>query len=78
MRRLAQPYHGGQRHLRRVWYLGQAPRRRDGQVLCVIDVAGQMNEIESEVAGEVAAIHRGNNAVVEVRETLMGVSARRG
>jgi acetyl-CoA carboxylase biotin carboxyl carrier protein len=28
-----------------------------GQVLCVIDAAGQLNEIESEVAGQVAMIH---------------------
>ena len=33
-------------------------------MLCVIDAGGQMNEIESEVAGEVAMIHVQNGTRV--------------
>jgi biotin carboxyl carrier protein len=46
-----------------------------GQVLCVIDVAGQLNEIEAEVAGEVVAIHGKNGEPVKAGEALFEIEA---
>ena len=55
-------------------------------MLCVIDAGGQMNEIESEVAGEVAMIHVQNGtrvggaALFEIRgkKTIWAASGRIG
>jgi biotin carboxyl carrier protein len=47
-----------------------------GQVLCVIDVGGQLNEIESEVAGEVAMIHISNGGRVEINTPLFEIRAK--
>jgi acetyl-CoA carboxylase biotin carboxyl carrier protein len=44
-----------------------------GQVLCVIDAAGQQNEIESEVAGKVTAIHGKNGEPVKAGEVLFEI-----
>jgi acetyl/propionyl-CoA carboxylase alpha subunit len=44
-----------------------------GRVLCVIDSRGQLNEIESEVAGQVATIHVKPGEPVEVGQALFGI-----
>jgi len=46
-----------------------------GQVLCVIDAAGQLNEIESEVAGQVAMIHVKPGEVVEGNQPLFEIKS---
>ena len=46
-----------------------------GRVLCVIDSRGQLNEIESEVAGQVAAIHVKPGDVVKVNQPLFEIKS---
>jgi acetyl-CoA carboxylase biotin carboxyl carrier protein len=44
-----------------------------GQVLCIIEAMKLMNEIESDVAGEVAKIFPANGTPVEYGEPLFGI-----
>jgi acetyl-CoA carboxylase biotin carboxyl carrier protein len=44
-----------------------------GQVLCIIEAMKLMNEIESEVAGEVARIYVDNGQPVEYGESLFAI-----
>jgi acetyl-CoA carboxylase biotin carboxyl carrier protein len=46
-----------------------------GQVLCIIEAMKLMNEIESDVAGEVAKIYVENGQPVEYGESLFGIRA---
>jgi acetyl-CoA carboxylase biotin carboxyl carrier protein len=48
-------------------------RVRVGQVLCIIEAMKLMNEIESEVAGEIVRIHHENGQPVEYGEPLFSV-----
>jgi acetyl-CoA carboxylase biotin carboxyl carrier protein len=48
-----------------------------GQVLCIIEAMKLMNEIESDVDGEVAKIFPGNGTPVEYGEPLFGIRASR-
>jgi acetyl-CoA carboxylase biotin carboxyl carrier protein len=47
-----------------------------GQVLCIIEAMKLMNEIESDVAGEVVQIFVENGKPVEYGEPLFGIRAR--
>ncbi len=47
-----------------------------GQVLCIIEAMKLMNEIESEVAGEVVRIHVENGKPVEYGAPLFDIRAR--
>lgn len=49
-----------------------------GQVLCIIEAMKLMNEIEADVAGEVARIFVENGSPVEYGEALFGIRARAG
>jgi len=51
-------------------------RVEPGQVLCIIEAMKLMNEIESDVAGEVAQIFVENGKPVEYGEPLFGIRAR--
>ena len=44
-----------------------------GQVLCIIEAMKLMNEIESDVAGEVAKVYVENGQPVEYGESLFGI-----
>jgi acetyl-CoA carboxylase biotin carboxyl carrier protein len=48
-------------------------RVRVGQVLCIIEAMKLMNEIESEVAGEVVRVHHENGQPVQYGEPLFSV-----
>jgi acetyl-CoA carboxylase biotin carboxyl carrier protein len=48
-------------------------RVEPGQVLCIIEAMKLMNEIESDVAGEIARIFVENAQPVEYGETLFGI-----
>ena len=48
-----------------------------GQVLCIIEAMKLMNEIESDVAGEVVKIFVENGQPVEYGEPLFGIRAQR-
>jgi acetyl-CoA carboxylase biotin carboxyl carrier protein len=48
-------------------------RVEPGQVLCIIEAMKLMNEIESDVAGEVAKIFPANGTPVEYGEPLFGI-----
>jgi acetyl-CoA carboxylase biotin carboxyl carrier protein len=48
-----------------------------GQVLCIIEAMKLMNEIESDVAGEVARVFVENGHPVEYGEQLFGIRAHR-
>jgi len=48
-----------------------------GQVLCIIEAMKLMNEIESDVAGEVVKMFPGNGNPVEYGESLFGIRADR-
>ena len=47
-----------------------------GQVLCIIEAMKLMNEIESDVAGEIAKIFAENGQPVEYGEPLFGIRER--
>ena len=47
-----------------------------GQVLCIIEAMKLMNEIESDVAGEVVQIFVENGKPVEYGEPLFGIRTR--
>ena len=44
-----------------------------GQVLCIIEAMKLMNEIESEVAGEIVRIYVENGQPVEYGESLFAI-----
>jgi acetyl-CoA carboxylase biotin carboxyl carrier protein len=44
-----------------------------GQVLCIIEAMKLMNEIESDVAGEVMKVFPENGSPVEYGESLFGI-----
>jgi acetyl-CoA carboxylase biotin carboxyl carrier protein len=44
-----------------------------GRVLCIIEAMKLMNEIESEVSGEIAMIHLENGEPVEFGQALFGI-----
>jgi acetyl-CoA carboxylase biotin carboxyl carrier protein len=48
-----------------------------GQVLCIIEAMKLMNEIEADVAGEVARIYPENGTPVEYGEPLFGIRPNR-
>jgi acetyl-CoA carboxylase biotin carboxyl carrier protein len=48
-------------------------RVRVGQVLCIIEAMKLMNEIESEVAGEIVRVHHENGQPVQYGEPLFSV-----
>jgi acetyl-CoA carboxylase biotin carboxyl carrier protein len=48
-----------------------------GQVLCIIEAMKLMNEIESDVAGEVVKVFPENGSPVEYGESLFGIRADR-
>lgn len=48
----------------------------DGQVLCIIEAMKLMNEIESDVAGEVVRIHAENGKPVEYGAPLFDIRTR--
>ena len=48
-------------------------RVKIGQVLCIIEAMKMMNEIESEVAGEVVRVHRENGQPVQYGEPLFAI-----
>ncbi len=50
---------------------------RVGQVLCIIEAMKLMNEIESEVAGEVVRIYAENGQPVEYGESLFAITPSR-
>jgi len=47
-----------------------------GQVLCIIEAMKLMNEIESDAAGEIAAIYVENGSPVEYGQPLFGIRAQ--
>ena len=47
-----------------------------GQVLCIVEAMKLMNEIESDVAGEIVKIHVKNGQPVEYGQALFAVRAR--
>jgi len=47
-----------------------------GQVLCIVEAMKLMNEIESDVSGEVVKIYASNSQPVEYGQKLFGVRAR--
>ena len=47
-----------------------------GQTLCIIEAMKLMNEIESDVAGEIAQIFVENGKPVEYGEPLFGIKPR--
>jgi biotin carboxyl carrier protein len=49
----------------------------EGQALCIIEAMKLMNEIESDVAGEVVRIFVENGHPVEYGEALFGIRAHR-
>jgi|SRR5208282_5091898 len=51
-------------------------RVEQGQVLCIIEAMKLMNEIESDVAGEVARIFVENGHPVEYGEALFGIRSK--
>jgi acetyl-CoA carboxylase biotin carboxyl carrier protein len=48
----------------------------EGQVLCIVEAMKLMNEIESDVAGEIVKIYVSNTQPVEYGQKLFGVKAR--
>jgi len=52
-------------------------RVEEGQALCIIEAMKLMNEIESDVAGEVVRIFVDNGQPVEYGEALFGIRAHR-
>jgi acetyl-CoA carboxylase biotin carboxyl carrier protein len=48
-------------------------RVKSGQVLCIIEAMKLMNEIESEVAGEIVRVHPENGQPVQYGEALFSI-----
>ena len=47
-----------------------------GQVLCIVEAMKLMNEIESDMAGEIVKIYASNTQPVEYGQKLFGIRAR--
>lgn len=58
-------------------YVKAGARVEAGQVLCIIEAMKLMNEIESDVAGEVVRIHVENGQPVEYGELLFAIRPSR-
>ena len=56
-------------------YVRVGTRVKKGQVLCIVEAMKLMNEIESDVDGEIAEIHPRNAQPVEFGEALFGIRA---
>ncbi len=56
-------------------FVARGVRVEPGQVLCIIEAMKLMNEIESDVAGEVAEIYVENGSPVEYGQALFGIRA---
>ena len=56
-------------------YVQVGSRVKKGQVLCIIEAMKLMNEIESDVNGEIVEIHPRNAQPVEFGEPLFGIRA---
>ena len=56
---------------------GSARQVTSGQVLCIIEAMKLMNEIESDVAGEIVRIFVENGQPVEYGEPLFGIRRAR-
>jgi len=54
-------------------FVTEGARVEQGQVLCIIEAMKLMNEIESDVAGEVARVFVENGHPVEYGEALFGI-----
>jgi acetyl-CoA carboxylase biotin carboxyl carrier protein len=57
-------------------FVARGVRVEPGQVLCIIEAMKLMNEIESDVAGEVAEIYVENGCPVEYGQPLFGIRAQ--
>jgi acetyl-CoA carboxylase biotin carboxyl carrier protein len=56
-------------------YVKAGSKVKKGQVLCIIEAMKLMNEIESDVDGEIVEIHPRNAQPVEFGEPLFGIRA---
>ena len=56
-------------------YVKPGSKVKKGQVLCIIEAMKLMNEIESDVDGEIVEIHPRNAQPVEFGEPLFGIRA---
>ena len=56
-------------------YVKAGSKVKKGQVLCIIEAMKLMNEIESDVDGEIVAIHPRNGQPVEFGEPLFAIRA---
>jgi len=54
-------------------FVGVGDRVSLGQVLCIVEAMKLMNEIESEVAGEIVRIHVENGQPVEYGQPLFTI-----
>jgi len=52
-------------------------RIKKGQVICIVEAMKLMNEIESEVAGEIVRVHHESGQPVQYGEPLFTVRADR-
>jgi acetyl-CoA carboxylase biotin carboxyl carrier protein len=57
-------------------FVSVGARVEPGQVLCIIEAMKLMNEIESDVAGEIVQVFVENGKPVEYGESLFGIRAR--
>jgi acetyl-CoA carboxylase biotin carboxyl carrier protein len=54
-------------------FVSAGDRVKVGQVLCIVEAMKLMNEIESEMAGEVVKVHRENGEPVQYGEPLFSI-----
>ena len=54
-------------------FVNTGDRVKVGQVLCIIEAMKLMNEIEAEVAGEIAKVHHENGQPVQYGEALFSL-----
>jgi acetyl-CoA carboxylase biotin carboxyl carrier protein len=54
-------------------YVEEGDYVRKGQVLCIVEAMKLMNEIESEVAGEIVRIYIENGQPVEYGQSLFAI-----
>ena len=54
-------------------FVNTGDRVKVGQVLCIIEAMKLMNEIEAEVAGEIAKVHHENGQPVQYGEALFSI-----
>jgi len=57
-------------------FVARGARVDVGQVLCIIEAMKLMNEIESDVAGEIAEIYVDNGSPVEYGQPLFGIRSQ--